>query len=184
LGDVADHPEVANSKLNDAEKMTLDSDLTIEEFDKAVNKLKLNSSPGLDGISNKFIKTYWKFFRALLFNYATHCLNEGRLTENFRVAKLRMIPKKTDPKKIGNWQPISLLNCFYKIISRVLTNRIVTVSDKITKIGQKGYSKSKWCQEVAITIFDSIVDCKTRLKNGCIVSLDIKNAFDSIHTTL
>jgi exonuclease III len=180
LGEVADHPEVANSKLNDAEKTTLDSDLTMAEFDKAVEQLKLNSSPGLDGISNKFIKTYWKFFRVPLFNYATHCLSEGRLTESFRIAKIRMIPKKTDPKKIGNWRPISLLNCFYKIISRVLTNRIVTVSDKITKIGQKGYSKSKWCQEVAITIFDCIADCKSRLKNGCIVSLDIKKAFDSI----
>jgi Reverse transcriptase (RNA-dependent DNA polymerase) len=180
LGDVAVHPEVINSKLNNDEKTALDSDILIDEFDKAVTQIKLNSSPGIDGLSNKFIKTYWEFFRTPLFNYTTHCLSEGRLTENFRVAKIRLIPKKTDPKKISNWRPISLLNCFYKIVSRVLTNRLIQVSDKITKIGQKGYSKSKWCQEVAITLFDSIADCKTRQKSGCIVSLDIKKAFDSI----
>jgi exonuclease III len=180
LGDVAAHPEVNNSKLNDDEKASLDTDILIDEFDKAVTQIKLNSSPGIDGLSNKFIKKYWNYFRVPLHNYTIHCLTEGRLTENFRVAKIRLIPKKTDPKKISNWRPISLLNCFYKIVSRVLTNRLIRVSDKITKIGQKGYSKSKWCQEVAITLFDSIADCKTRQKSGCIVSLDIKKAFDSI----
>jgi exonuclease III len=180
LGNVADNPEVLASKLTDAEKDQIDTDLDILEFDKAVTEAKTNSAPGIDGISNKFIKKFWHFFRSPLYNYTVHCLENGELTENFRTAKIRLIPKKADPKKISNWRPISLLSCFYKIISRVLTNRLKTVSDKITRIGQKGYSNSKWCQEVVISIFDSIFDAKSRGKSGCIVSLDIKKAFDSI----
>jgi hypothetical protein len=58
LGDIADHPAVQESKLSENEKIDLDSDLTIDEFDKAVEQIKLNSSPGIDGISNKFIRTF------------------------------------------------------------------------------------------------------------------------------
>jgi exonuclease III len=180
LGQSATDPAVISSKLSEQEKQDLDQDLTIEEFDEAVKQIKKNTSPGIDGISNKFIKKFWKFFRRPLFNYTTFCLEKGTLTDSFRSAKIRLIPKKGDPKKISNWRPISLLNCFYKLVSRVLTNRIRTVSDKITKIGQMGYSSKKCCQEVPITLIDTIYELKRKGKQGCILSLDIKKAFDTL----
>jgi hypothetical protein len=84
----------------------------------------------------------------------------------FKTAKIRLIPKKGDLKKIGNWRPISLLNCFYKLISRVLTNQIEKVIDKITSIGQYGYSKKKQCQEVLIGLLDQIHGAKKTKKVG------------------
>jgi Reverse transcriptase (RNA-dependent DNA polymerase) len=180
LGDVADHPAVLESKLNEREKNELDTDLTIAEFDRAVEQIKLNSSPGIDGISNKFIRTFWYLFWNPILNYANHCLETGTLTESFKIAKIRLIPKKGNPKKISNWRPISLLNCFYKIISRVITNRLKKVSDKITIVGQKGYSNTKCCQEVLISLIDAISELKSTGKKGCIISLDIKKAFDSL----
>jgi exonuclease III len=122
LGDIAEHPSVRDSKLTEEEKYQFDSALTVEEFDKAVKQIKIKSAPGLDGISNKFIKKFWPFFRKPIFDYTNFCLERGELTESFKTAKIKLIPKKGDLKKIGNWRPISLLNCFYKIISRVITN--------------------------------------------------------------
>jgi exonuclease III len=180
LGPVATEPGVLNSKLTDGEKEALEQDITMEEFDTAANQIKTGSSPGLDGISNKFIKKFWQLFRTPLFKYTKWCLDRGSLTESFRTAKVRLIPKKTDPKKISNWRPISLLNCFYKLVSRVLTNRIRKFSDKITAIGQKGYSTTKCCQEVVITLLDAIHELKKSGKKGCIISLDISKAFDSL----
>ncbi len=51
--------------------------------------------------------------------------------------------------------------------------------DKITKVGQKGFSGSKYCQEVLIGIVDTINHVSLRNKNGVLLSLDIKKAFDS-----
>jgi hypothetical protein len=180
LGDIAEHPSVRDSKLTEEEKYQLDSALTVEEFDKAVKQIKIKSAPGLDGISNKFIKKFWPFFRKPIFDYTNFCLERGELTESFKTAKIKLIPKKGDLKKIGNWRPISLLNCFYKIISRVITNRIRTVFDKITAVGQKGYSKKKCCQEVIFSLIDGMFYAKKERKAGCIVSVDIKKAFDSL----
>jgi hypothetical protein len=52
--------------------------------------------------------------------------------------------------------------------------------DKITCIGQKGYSTKKFGQEVLITLIDKINNCRKLGRTGCIVSLDIKKAFDSL----
>jgi hypothetical protein len=141
LGPVQFQEPVLNSKLNPAEKQDLERPLTINEFDKALRQCNKKSAPGTDGLSNKFISHFWKYFRVPLLKYANCCYNKGELTSLFKTAKIRLIPKKGDCKKIENWRPISLLNCFYKLISRVLTNRLKKVIDKITSIGQYGYSK-------------------------------------------
>jgi hypothetical protein len=101
------------------------------------------------------------------------------LTHNFRCAKIRLIPKKGDTSLLKNWRPISLLNCFYKIISRVISIRLRKVMDKITHVGQKGFSSKKYCQEVLIQIVDSINHINVRRKRGALLSLDIRKAFDS-----
>jgi hypothetical protein len=156
LGDVAEHLDVLSSKLNHDERESLERELTIDEFDNAIDKAKLNSPPGIDTISNRFIKTFWHIFRVPLYDYAKCCYNKGMLTKNFRCAKIRLIPIKGDTTLLKNWRPISLLYWFYKLNSCVVAARLRTVMDKITKIGQKGFSSSNYCQEVLIGIVDTI----------------------------
>jgi hypothetical protein len=108
------------------------------------------------------------------------CFEKGRLPDSFRTAKIKLIPKKGDLSLLNNWRPISLLNCFYKIISRVLANRLGKVMDKITKVGQKGYSKTKQCQEVLISLLSGAERARRLNRKGLIISLDMKKAFDSL----
>ncbi len=53
---IANHPLVQNSILTEDECNLLDRPLTIDELDKSLSKANLNSSPGDDGLYNKFIK--------------------------------------------------------------------------------------------------------------------------------
>jgi hypothetical protein len=173
LGDAALEEEVLNAKLNDEEKTQLERPLSIDELDASMNKAKLNSAPGTDGISNRFIREYWDLLRVPLHRYAERCYEKGSFTCNFRSSKIRLIPKKGDCSQIKNWRPISLLNCFYKIISRAIAERLRHVIGKITDVGQKGYNSSKQCQEVLITLIDEIQTAKFMKKKGAILSLDI-----------
>ncbi len=168
LGDVAFEEEVINSKISDLERNNLERPLTIEELDFSMKNAKMNSAPGIDGISNRFIRDFWEFLRVPLFKYTQKCYEKGELTENFRSAKIRLIPKKGDCSKIKNSRPISLLNCFYKIISRAIAERLKKVINKITSMGQKGYNSAKYCQEVLITLVDEINTAKINNKKRSI----------------
>ncbi len=59
--DILNHPIVVNSKLTVDEKERLDSPLTIEELDLSMEKCNMRSAPGIDGMSNVFIKKYWQY---------------------------------------------------------------------------------------------------------------------------
>ena len=180
LGNAAANPVVLEAKLNENEKNILEQPLRIEELDQSINNAKLKSAPGADGFSNEFIKKFWDIFRVPLFNLANSNYNDNNLHESFRTANIKLIPKKGDLRLLKNWRPISLLNCFYKVISRAITARLKKVMDKLTPTSQKGYSSTRRCQEVLMGLIEGIHECKTQNKRGAIISLDMRKAFDTL----
>jgi len=45
--------------LNDKEKIDCDGKATVNEFSEAIGNTKLNKSPGLDGLTVEFYRTFW-----------------------------------------------------------------------------------------------------------------------------
>ena len=91
---------VRNAKLSDREKNALDNPLTLIELDQSINDANMNSAPGINGISNKFIKKYWELFRYPLYNCANHMFEIGTMPDSFKTAKIKLIPKKGDCGKL------------------------------------------------------------------------------------
>jgi hypothetical protein len=52
--------------------------------------------------------------------------------------------------------------------------------DKLTPTAQKGYSTTRQCQEVLISVLDIISNCKHLNRRGAVLSLDIRKAFDTV----
>jgi len=181
LGDLINHPVIRGCMLNEEEKARLEGDLTLDELDDAVEGINLGSAPGIDGLNNKFIRKFWNYFRIPLHDYTIECFRKKELTHSFRTALIRLIPKKGDTKKIKNWRPISLLTCFYKVISKAVNARLDSVIDKVTSLDQKAYNKNRYIQEALICTIDTIRHCETNGIKGVILSIDQKKAFDSVY---
>jgi hypothetical protein len=167
-------------RLGEDDRLGLDQAITVAELDAALEDSNMKSAPGIDGINNKFIKGIWQIVRYPLLRYANCCFRKKKLTENFNTACIKLIPKKGDLSAIKNWRPISLLSCYYKIISRVINHRLGTVIDKVTGRGQKAYNSRRYIQEVIINLSNTINYCIQKNKSGVIISIDQQKAFDSI----
>jgi len=163
------------------ETALLEAGLAIEELDEAVEKCNTKSAPGIDGISNNFIKKFWPYFRMPLYEYTRSCTESGILTPTFRTALIKLIPKKGDTTMIKNWRPISLLSCFYTIWSKAVDARLEKVIDKVMSLSQKAYNKKRYIQESLINTIDTIRHCEHNGVAGAILSIDQKKAFDSVY---
>ena len=104
--------------------------ITKEECTLAVNKMKHNKSPGLDGLTVEF----YQAFRPLLGNLMIDVYNEsyqnGSLPESQRMAVMSLISKKGDEENIENYRPISLTNVDYRILAFTLAQRVQKVIGK------------------------------------------------------
>ncbi|MFN9908202.1 MAG: RNA-directed DNA polymerase, partial [bacterium] len=171
---------MVESKLTEEERDLLDRPLSIIELDESVRKLNLKSAPGIDGVSNKFISKFWPYFREPLHRYASDCVRKGSLTETFRTAIIRLIPKKGDTTQLKNWRPISLLSCYYKIISKALNERLGKVIGKVTSMAQKAYNPDRYLHEAIINTVETIKHCQKKNVEGLLISVDLHKAFDSV----
>ena len=177
---ILNHPLVKNSILTRTEKNKLDESFKIGELDNAIKNANLNSAAGIDGLSTRFIAKFWNFFYKPLFNYANCCFRKGKLTDTFKSATIRLIPQKGDVTNIKNWHPISLLSNLYKVLSRAINNRLITTTDWITSRTQKGFTKSRYLQEVLINVIKFFGHCQAADFNGFVLSIDYAKAFDTL----
>jgi hypothetical protein len=140
----------------------------------------LRSAPGVDGISNWFLKKYWTYFRHGIHRYALRCFETGTLTEVFRGATVKLIPKKGDLSQLKNWRPISLLSNVYKVLSRALNIRLNTIVNRVCSRAQKGFNDSRYTQEVLINVLETIAHCNKENVMGGVVAVDMAKAFDTL----
>ena len=178
--DILANPILKNSKLSPAESAKLELPLSLSELDAAVKQANTRSAPGLDGLNTAFITKFWGILRIPLLRYANCCFKKGELTPTFKTASIRLIPKKGSHENIKNWRPISLLSNLYKIISRALNTRLKSTTDTITSRAQKGFTSSRYLQEVLINVIEFIGHCKSNNLPGVVLMIDYSKAFDTL----
>lgn len=79
-------------------------------------------APGLDGLPTGFYNFYWKCAEAKLWEVLQECSQTGRLLASCRYVVLSLLPKKG--VLAWNWRPVALLCTDYKLLSKVLANRL------------------------------------------------------------
>jgi hypothetical protein len=100
-----------------------------------------------------------------------HRLNFGIIT---------LIPKKDNANKICDYRPICLLNVLFKIITKVLTNRIGLVADRIVSPSQTAFMHGRNILEGVIIIHESIHELQKKMLDGVIIKLDFEKAYDKV----
>lgn len=92
---------------------------------KALNEMQNQKSPGSDGLSIEFYKTFLNDIKSYYLESVNFSFQTGNLTDLQKQGVITLIPKANkDTSLLTNWRPISLLNVDYKIATKALANRI------------------------------------------------------------
>lgn len=127
---------------------------TIDECAEAVYNMKLNKSPGLDGIPIEFYKMFWKRIKLYIYESLVRSFEVGELSSSQRASVLSLIHKKGTLINLDNYRPISLTNCDYKILAFVFAKRLQTIMNKLINKNQTGYIKGRFIGENARLVLD------------------------------
>ena len=174
-----DSTRLSNTLLQ-TDKQLCDQNITIDECRDALFSMKLNKSPGSDGLSVEFYQTFWDQLGESFMNALNESILKGQLTNTQGDGILSLIFKSGDETSLSNWRPITLLNVDYKIIARVLAQRLQKVIAKIVSSDQNGYIKNRFIGFSIRQIQDIIDYAEECNLNGVLLFLDYQKAFDSI----
>ena len=156
-------------------------DLEIHEIKVAINELNNGKTPGEDGLPIEFYKFFCSKIIHMLYNMFECSYCEEYIPPSISKGVLNLIPKPgKDSRFVKNLRPITLLNCDYKIMEKIIANRMSTAMSEIIHNDQKGFMPGRRIASNIRKIFDLMQFCENNEIEGIILSLDYMKCFDLI----
>ena len=116
------------NRLSDEDRVLLTVPFSIEEIKMVVFSLKHNSAPGPDGFPAEFFKDFWDLITLTCGIYSRIFYDGGLDIKRLNFGIVTLLPKVDNPTEMRKFRPIRLLNVCYKIITKVLPNRLASWS--------------------------------------------------------
>jgi CHAT domain-containing protein len=122
---------MAFSSIDDTDRNMLDLPFTEEEVLGVVKDMASEKALGPDGFSMAFFQCYWDIVKQDVMEVLHHFHTYGSFHKSIKVTFIALIPKKPGALECKDFRPISLITGIYKIIAKVLANRLKKVLEKV-----------------------------------------------------
>jgi hypothetical protein len=119
-----------------------------------LRKLSSGKAPGVDGLPIKIYKTFWPSIGDAYMDLLLECLESKELPSTMRTSVVTLIYEKEDRKKLKNYRPISLLCADYKIIAKVMAERMRKVMHKLVLDDRTGFVPGRNINQNIITFLE------------------------------
>lgn len=143
-----------------------------------------NTAPGLDGIPKKFLKTIPSSMSERIQAVLNVCLRQGVFPDVWKRARLALIPKAVAPGASPKYRPICMIDELGKVFERVIVERLHQYLNTLPNGGiserQFGFRVARSTVEPLLWLRDSAQTVINERRFGIAISVDIKNAFNSI----
>jgi hypothetical protein len=178
-----DRPGVDNlqfRKLSPLEGGSLTKPFTIDEVKSAVWDCDSYKSPGPDGVNYGFIKDFWTELQADLMRFMAEFHRNGKLTKGINATFIALIPKVDNPQRLNDFRPISLVGSLYKILAKVLANRLRLVIGKVISESQTAFVKDRQILDGILIANEAVDEAHKTKKELVLFKVDFEKAYDSV----
>lgn len=87
-------------------------------------------------------------------------------------AMITLIPKENEAKTMNKFTPISLLNCCFKIFTKVLTNRLVMNIGRLISEFQSAFVRGRYILESVVTAHEIVHAVHSSERQGLVFKID------------
>jgi hypothetical protein len=167
--------------LTREESEALEAPISESEIKEVVFSCYPVGAPGPDGLPFLFYQKYWEYVKHDIFNLFKY-FQEGSL-DLFRLnfAMLTLIPKVENACEMKNFRPISLLNCSFKMFSKMLTLRLEKICNRIIAKEQSAFIRGRYILESVVVAHEVVHSIHKSKATGVILKLDYEKAYDRVN---
>ncbi|RVW45049.1 rRNA-processing protein UTP23-like [Vitis vinifera] len=127
----------------------------LEEMFSALSVLNGDKAPGPDGFSFAFWQFCWDFVKVEVMGFFKGFFERGKFVRSLNNTFLVLIPTKGGAEDLSDFRPISLVGSLYKLLAKVLANRLKKVVGKVVSSTQSAFVEGRQILDAALIANES-----------------------------
>ena len=169
--------------INDEMDGELLADFTREEVVVALKQMDPLKAPGSDGLPPLFFQHYWHSVGEDVTEAMLSCLSTGVISPSINHIFITLILKAKSPTKVYKFRPISLCYIIYKLVSKVVANKMKGLLSHIISDYQSAFQSDKAISDNILVAFKTLHHMKNqKAKKGGFMALklDLSKVYDRV----
>jgi len=135
-----------------------------------------NKAPGPDGFPAEFYQTFWDLIKFDLMELFADFTNRNLPLYSLNFGTIILLPKCKEAITIQQYRPICLLNVSFKIFTKVATNRLNSVAQKVISPTQTAFLPGR----NIIVLHETLHELHRKKSNSVIFKIDFEKAYDKV----
>ena len=169
------------SKLEDQEEVRLEKPFTKEEVFFALHELNGERAPGSNGYTVAFWQFSWEMVKGEVMSVFKDFFVFGKFVKSMNSTFIVMVPKKEGADDFKDFRPISLVGSLYKLIAKVLANRLKKVMSRLVNKAQNAFVEGRQILDASLIANEVIDSMMRRKEKGILCKLDVEKAYNKLN---
>eukprot|EP00253_Pinus_taeda_P003585 PITA_03585 len=175
--------EITNAipkSITEEKNWALRRTITMEEVEEAVRSMPSDKAPGPDGFTINFYKACWNIVKQDIWEIVEYSRRSKTILKSLNSTFISLVPKVEEANTPEKFIPIALCNVIYKIISKVMANRLKVILPGIISQEQLGYMEGRQILDNILLAQEMIHSLHSRKQVGMLMQLDLSKAYDKV----
>ena len=169
-------PRAIIEEMNDE----LTKDILEEEIKQVLHSFQKGKSPSLDGLTLEVFLGFYDLIKKDILALVQESRKSRKLLGSMNSTFIALIPKKQKCEAFEDYRPISCCNMIYKMIAKIIAQRIKPILSKVITEDQFGFLQNKKILD-AVSIAQEVIDTIKREKQSTFsLKLDLSKAYDRV----
>ncbi|KAL0283962.1 UNVERIFIED_CONTAM: Retrovirus-related Pol polyprotein from type-2 retrotransposable element R2DM [Sesamum radiatum] len=167
--------------LTETEAEALVLPVSPDEVKQALFDIDESKAPGPDGYSAGFFKAAWPVIGGEVTQAIRDFFQTGRLLKQVNATLISLIPKVSNPGVVAEFRPISCCNVLYKVITKILVQRMRGILDTLISPSQNAFVPGRAIGDnilLAQELFSGYN--QKHLPPRCALKVDLRKAYDTV----
>ena len=154
--------------------------IMLEELEKVVFGMKKGKAPGPDGFPIEFFQEFWEIIKFDLLEVVQESYQNKQMLKSLNATFLALIPKVDGANSLDQFRPIALCNVTYKIITKLIAERLKPFLATLISKEQGGFVGGRQILDGVVIASEAIHSMATSKEKAMFIKLDLAKAYDRV----